>query len=172
MLASTSASVSQFVTEVARLKAALPADVVDTLARYEAIGDYRHPDYETAVLQFYLRHVHRGWPIPDGLVRTAANVANSSTYASMWGPNEFTCTGTLSAWNRADRLGEIAVPTLVTVGRYDEVTIACTETLAQGIPDAELVIFEHSAHVSHLEERDRYMDVVAGFLRRTDTPNV
>ena len=40
----------------------------------------------------------------------------------MNGPSEFTVTGTLKTWDIMDRLGEIAVPTLLVGGRYDECT--------------------------------------------------
>ena len=40
--------------------------------------------------------------------------------------------------------------------------------LAEGIRGAELVIFEHSSHMAFIEERERYLSVLAGFLARTD----
>ena len=48
----------------------------------------------------------------------------------------------------------IDVPTLITVGRYDEITPACAETLRDGIADSRMVLFENSAHLAHLEEGD------------------
>lgn len=59
VLASTSASIPQFVAEAAWLQAALPPDVYRTLQRHEATGDLRHPAYEAAVSEFYRRHVCR-----------------------------------------------------------------------------------------------------------------
>lgn len=45
------------------------------------------------------------------------------------------------------RLGEIAVPTLVIVGRQDLIApLPFSEEIAKGIPEAELKIFEHSGH--------------------------
>ena len=68
-----------------------------------------------------------------------------------------------------DRLGEITQPVLVTTGRHDRTcTVAASEAIASGIPDAELVIFEASGHMTFVEEQDRYLDVVRGFLERTD----
>jgi pimeloyl-ACP methyl ester carboxylesterase len=86
----------------------------------------------------------------------------------MWGPNEFTCTGTLLAWDRTDRLGELAVPALVLCGKYDEVIPACSETLHQGIRGSEFVMFENSSHLAHLEEPDQFYQVIRSFLRRND----
>jgi proline-specific peptidase len=92
------------------------------------------------------------------------NITGNPVYEIMQGPNEFTVTGNLKDWDRTDQLGEISVPTLITVGRYDEVTPACAETLHQGIPNSQMVIFEESAHLAHLEETEKYLQDMAEFL--------
>jgi proline iminopeptidase len=89
-------------------------------------------------------------------------------YETMWGPNEFTCTGNLQSWDRTDRLGEIAVPTLITVGRYDEVTPSCAETMHRGIKGSQLALFENSSHSAHLEEPEAYLSVLRSFLQEVD----
>ena len=67
------------------------------------------------------------------------------------------------------RLGEIGIPALVTAGRYDEATPAIAATLSHGLPHAELVIFEQSAHMAHAEEPERYRQVLDDFLTRIET---
>lgn len=37
------------------------------------------------------------------------------------------------------------------------------------IPGSEWVIFEHSSHMPHAEEPERYMHVLDGFLSRVET---
>jgi proline-specific peptidase len=168
VLASTSASVPQFVAEAARLKAALPPDVSRTLQRHEAADDLHHPAYEAAVLEFYRRHVCRLDPWPECLQRTVRNLEGNAVYETMNGPNEFMVVGNLKDWDRIDRLGEIKVPTLITVGRYDEITPACAETLHRGIAQAELRLFPNSSHTAHLEETDSYLRVVRDFLAHAE----
>lgn len=170
ILASTSASIPQFVAETKRLKTELPLEIYQTLERYEAIGDYHHPNYEAAALEFYKRHLCRLNPWPEPLLRTAANLDRNAVYETMNGPNEFIVIGNLKDWDRTDRLGQITVPTLITVGRYDEVTPNCAETLHRGIPNSRMVIFEESAHLAHLEEPDKYRQVVADFMAEIETP--
>lgn len=163
-LASTSSSVPQFVAETKRLKSELPPGVYETMLRYEAVGDYHHPEYEQATLEFYRRHVCRltEWPAP--LLRSLDNLADNPVYETMNGPNEFMVIGNLKDWDRTARLSEITASTLITVGRYDELTPACAETLHQGIANSRMVVFEESAHLAHLEETDKYLQVVADFL--------
>lgn len=168
VLASTSASIAEFRRETARLKAALPDGLGDTLERYEVTGEYDHPDYEHAVHAFYERHVCRLPEWPDCLMRTVRNLENTDVYAVMNGPNEFVVNGRLADWDRSEDLAHIAVPTLVTAGRYDELGPACAATLHRGIPGARLALFERSAHTAHLEEPALYLETVAAFLRTCD----
>jgi proline-specific peptidase len=135
------------------------------LDRYEAVGDYHNPEYEKVMMEFYNRFLCRMDPWPESLMRTVNNLtSNPVPYETIQGPNEFTITGNLKDWDRTARLGEIAVPTLITCGRYDELGPACAETLHQGIPNSELYIFEQSAHFAHLEETKLYLQVVREFL--------
>ena len=75
--------------------------------------------------------------------------------------------GNLPGYDLTDRLHEIQVPTLIVVGRHDWITpVAASEEIASGIPNAELVIFEHSGHSPQLEENERFIAVVRDFLTR------
>jgi pimeloyl-ACP methyl ester carboxylesterase len=44
--------------------------------------------------------------------------------------------------------------------------VAAAEAIAQGAPDAELVVFENSGHMMFVEEEDAYVDTVLDFLMR------
>lgn len=167
-LASTSAGIPQFVAEVSRLKAELPPDIYETIQHCQAAKDYQSSEYEAAVGEFYKRHLCRLAEVPEPLQRTIGNITGNPVYETMNGPNEFMVIGNLKDWDRTDRLGEISTPTLITVGRHDELTPACAETLHQGIPNSQIVVFEESSHVSHLEETEKYLQVVADFLARVE----
>ena len=171
VLASTSASISQFVDEAQRLIAEMPKSASETIRDHLAAGDYDHPDFEAAVEVFYKRHVCRLDVWPEPLLRTIKNLeaeGGHRVYTTMNGPNEFTVIGNLRAWNRRDRLHEITVPTLITVGRYDEITPACAETMHESIPNSQIAVFEESAHCAHLEEPEAYLATVDKFLARVE----
>lgn len=169
ILGSTAASMRQFVDELAPLRAALPQEVQDTLQHYEATGDYYHPEYERAVWAFLGPLFCRLRPFPQAITRTKEIFdRNRVPYETMWGPNNFTVTGNLKDWDRTNRLGEIVVPALILCGRYDEVTPGCSETLQRALPNSEMHVFEQSAHMAHLEEREHYMQMVRDFLRRVE----
>jgi proline iminopeptidase len=57
------------------------------------------------------------------------------------------------------------IPTLVLAGKYDVVVPPETvNSLATGIPGAQLVVFQHSGHYHFVEENDLWMKTVAAFL--------
>jgi proline-specific peptidase len=168
ILADTCASMPQLVKEIKCLRSQLPPETIAVLDHYEAAGDFHHPDYRAAVEHFYKRHVYRLSTIPACLLLTAANLKNSRVYETMNGPNELVITGNLKEWDRTDQLSQITVPTLVLVGRHDEVTPACAETIHHGINGSQLVVFRQSAHLPHLEEEERYLHVVDRFLTQVD----
>ncbi|HET7093162.1 MAG TPA: proline iminopeptidase-family hydrolase [Thermomicrobiales bacterium] len=166
-LASGAASTAECLAGMRRWREALPEAMQAALARCEAAEDYAHSDYQAAMDELYQRHLCRIWPFPDVMAESMANMA-TPVYTTMWGPAEFTCTGNLLSWDRSHRLGEISVPTLITVGRYDEVDPACAATLHRGIRGSRLEVFEESSHSAHLEEPERYLTVLRDFLAGVD----
>ena len=66
-----------------------------------------------------------------------------------------------------DRIGQIAAPTLVLVGKEDILCPAkLSEELAGGIPNAQLLILEQGGHGFFLEIPDKFNQAVLDFLRR------
>jgi proline iminopeptidase len=66
-----------------------------------------------------------------------------------------------------DRLPDITQPVLVLAGRHDRTCVPeAAEAMAKGIPNAELVVFEKSGHMTFVEENEAYLDAVDDFLRR------
>lgn len=64
-----------------------------------------------------------------------------------------------------DKLASITQPLLVLAGRHDRTCVPeAAHAIAAGAPHAELVIFEHSGHMTYVEENERYLEVVRAFL--------
>ena len=169
VLADTAASFPDFVTEANRLRALLPPEVEATLRRHEEAGTTDDPEYEAACMVFYQRHLCRLDPWPDEVVEAFAWIERDPTvYHTMNGPSEFHVIGSIRDWQVKDRLHEIRVPTLIVSGRHDEATPALQQVLHDGIVGSEWVVFEDSSHTPHVEERERYMQVVGDWLARHD----
>ena len=169
VLSSSPASIPLWEEETGRLRRELPAEVQAVLDEHEQAGTLDSPEYEAATMEFYKRHVCRVDPFPDFVQRTFDGLAaHPDVYLTMQGPNEFVITGTLRTWDITDRLGEIAVPTLITAGAHDEFTPLQAKHLNDGIEGSELVTFESSSHMQFVEERERYRDLAAAFLDRVE----
>ncbi len=169
IVADSPASMPQWVAEANRLRAQLPPDIQETLLKHEAAGTTDDPAYQEAVMVFYRRHLCRLDPWPVCVNRTFEKLSKEpDVYNTMNGPSEFHVIGVLKDWDIVDRLGEIHVPTLVVSGRYDEATPAIAETVHHGISGSEWVLFEHSAHMPHVEEPERFRQVLTSFLERDE----
>jgi L-proline amide hydrolase len=168
--ADSPASADAFVAGAnALLDEEFPADVVSTIRAGERSGETSTPEFQAAVMEFYKRHVCRLDPWPDEVVRSfAAMESDPTVYGTMNGPTEFTVVGTLAGFDITDRLAEIEVPVLLVSGRYDEVRPDVVASMDERLRDSEWVLFEESSHMPHLEEPERFLDVVSSFLERVE----
>jgi len=104
-------------------------------------------------------------PRVDEFTRRTAGAALSPDMLRHFAANGY---GTI---DMEDRLGEIRQPTLVITGRYDRVCpVIASEVMAERIPRAQLVILEHSGHMTFAEENNRFVEAVRGFLLPTPEP--
>ena len=169
IVASSPASIPQWVAEANRLRSLLPEDVQETLTSHEESGTTDSPEYEQACLVFYHRHVCRLDEWPDCVLRSFAFIEEHGVvYKTMNGPSEFRVIGPLKDWDITGRLGEIRIPTLVITGEHDEATPAINETVSSGIRGSESVIYPGASHMVHVEDPEGYMRVLDGFLTRIE----
>ncbi|MFD7321763.1 proline iminopeptidase-family hydrolase [Streptomyces sp. NPDC059875] len=167
VLAGPIASTPAYQAETRRLKESLPADVQDVLDRHEAAGTTDDEAYTAATMAFYQRFLCRLDAWPDHLLRSFTSI-REDIYGTLWGSTEWNITGNLKDWDVTDRLGELDLPVLVTSGRHDVVTPDVVRPVVEGIPGAEWVLFEKSAHVPSVEEPEHYRQVLEGFLSEVE----
>jgi proline iminopeptidase len=91
---------------------------------------------------------------------------NRQVYEAMVGPDpDWAVEGTLAGVELAPGLVGVHCPALVLAGRYDRITPpAAQRIIANALPGARLVMFEHSGHRPEFEESARWLRVVGGFL--------
>jgi 3-oxoadipate enol-lactonase len=100
------------------------------------------PDYVESLAEFL-----RGRPMPsvDAFMRQSEAVSNHDATA---------------------QLGAIEAPTLVTYGRYDQVTsVRFADELVEGIPDTDLYVFEDCAHAPIYENVEAFNARTLTFLQ-------
>jgi proline iminopeptidase len=167
ILASPAISIPRWIADADTLLMTMPDSIQDAVARHEAAGTFDDPEYQAAVMAFYERYLGRKLPWSADVDSTFTQLS-TMVYGHMWGPSEFTATGTLQDYDRTDRLAEITIPTLFTTGRYDEARPETVKYYQSLIPGAALAIFENSAHLTMQDEPEENVWIVREFLRSVE----
>ena len=118
-------------------------------------------------MDYYKLYLSRSDPWSPDLLATFEGF-NTELYGYMWGPSEFTATGTLQNYNREPDLPKLDLPVLFTTGRYDEAMPETVKHFHSLVPGAEMRIFENSAHITMLDEPDAYAEAIRSFLNKVD----
>lgn len=160
-------SVERWIADAERLKRQLPTEIQEVIDRHEAEGTTGSEEYKEATLEFYKKFYCRIYPYPEPVQRTQRG-ANLDVYETMWGPSEFYCTGNLKGYDITDKVSRIQVPVILTCGRYDEATPETVQYYQSLFTNAEMKIFEESAHLPFVEENENYLKALREFLQRNE----
>ncbi|EQD64806.1 proline-specific peptidase [mine drainage metagenome] len=158
------ASVDLTVKEMRRLIENLPEKERDAIKKYGDAEDYTNPEYVDAVWYFYHRHLLRMKDYPAEVMTSLEYGEKRNVYRIMNGPNEFTITGTIKGWDITGELHKISIPTLITVGKFDEVTPRVARSIHVEIKESHLEIMEGCSHLSMWEDRARYNQILSDFI--------
>lgn len=163
----TPAAIARQAAIGAALLPLLSAVPVQSIARAASlVPALRRSVYPILGLPLLRRHGVRT-RITPGLV--AGQVAmNPAVYEYLWGPSEFVATGPLSDFDVTDRLGDIAVPVLVTSGGHEFYTPRCVELAVARLRDVQWELFADAAHAPDFECPERYTNVLRDFLTKID----
>ena len=140
----------------------------------EAEQKFDAPDYQRALEEFYGKYVWRH-PVEADLDSTI-KTANMQIYNYMQGPSEFTISGTLRTYDVTHLLPTIKVPTLYTVGQFDEADpptirrFACATraTLPARVASFSVEVIPGAAHITTWDNPEVMVRVVRRFLRKVD----
>jgi proline iminopeptidase len=160
-------STSRWIEDQKAYIAELPKEIREIILKAEDVGEFSSPQYQDAMMAYYKLHVCRLDPWPECL-NSSFEKLNFAIYGYMWGPSEFSVTGSLKNYERVERLKEVAIPVLFTCGFSDEATPATTKYYQKNLPRSEVYIFEDASHEHHLEKPQEYLQVVRDFLRRAE----
>lgn len=127
-------------------------------------GDTKSEKYKKASNEYYYRFVFGLRQYPVAVIKSN-NKINFKIYNYMWGEKEFNITASLKNFDLSKRLPEINIPTLLLCGRFDEATPESTQYFKSLIPNAQMKVFEKSAHMPHWTERKEYIRVLRTFLK-------
>ena len=162
--------VPAFERHVRSLLPTLSKSAQRAVKKAEASGKYDDPEYEKAINEFYALYVFRH-PVQADLDSSVATF-NQDIYVYMQGPSEFTITGTLKNYDVTSYLPQVKVPTLFTVGEFDEVGPEIVRSFAAKTPGARFVQYAGASHITTWDARDEDVKTVREFLRSVDSLTV
>lgn len=119
---------------------------------------------------FCVRHICRVAPMPEGLVRSLAMIGeNPQVNLAMTASDETgAVVGTLAGWTSVDRLAQVAAPTLVMHGEFDELGASAHRPFLDLIPDVRGHVFLDASHASYAESPEEFSEVLGTFLAAHD----
>lgn len=118
---------------------------------------------DSTLERWFTPPTHRDDP---ALIQACAAMIRATTAEGYVG-----CAAAIRDMALTDRLGEIAVPTLVLSGAEDPSTPPELQAqIRDGIPGARMETFEATAHQIALERPDRFNTLVTDFLRLVEAP--
>jgi proline-specific peptidase len=162
------ASIPQFSKMVARLKSGLDPATQSAIDRHEAAGTTYSAEYQAAIRTWNETYLCRVRPWPPELEDAFRNMG-TEIFETMFGSSDFHIVGTIRDWDVFGRLTEIALPTLVVAGRFDECVPEHMREMHERIAGSRFELFESSAHMPFIEEPDKFDSVMRDFLGLHDS---
>lgn len=127
------------------LVAALPDSIQTIIKVAEIENKFDTDDYANADRLFLSKHGRRT-AYKKHPYDTIKSSGNSFIYNYMWGPSEFTATGTLKNYDIHETLKDIEVPVLFTTGEFDEARPETVVQFSKLVPNSEFVVIEAAGH--------------------------
>ena len=175
VLASTFSSTRALNAVFARMKERMAPELRERIESAERKGLFgqgkpferaRYPaDYMVAAWgEGYFPYLYRRRPDPNYDPVQNGNMS-WDLYREMWGSDgEFVITGNLTSVEYLGRLGELRVPTLVTVGDHDETDPELALATHRAIPGSKLAIIPEAGHMTFVDQPSLYVRTVRDFL--------
>ena len=174
VLGSPLISTRSWIADADALRRAMPADLRATLAACERPTPPPAERCGAATDAFYARHLVRTSrnPAIAAYAKATGVEGNDTMYRAMWGPTEFTATGTLRDYDGEPLLARLnGRRTLFITGQYDEARPATVSGFAARVPEAELAVVPGSGHALFADRPDETIAILRAWLARMDTAN-
>jgi proline iminopeptidase len=164
IMSSPVVTTEQWVHDADSMIKELPDSVQRAIAKHEADHTTDSPEYQAAMTAYYRLHLMRK-PALNKADEDSSNAAFSKQiYEYMWGPSEFTSTGTLQHFDATGWLKGVSIPSLFLAGQYGEEVPASIERFSRLVPGSQFVMIPGSGHVTHNDNLPAVLATVRSFL--------
>ena len=145
----------------------LPDSIQLAIEKGERESNFTSQSYLNAN-RVFLSNYGRRKSRPSNPWDTVKAESNDFIYNYMWGPTEFTATGTLKNYDRFASLKEIEVPVLFVTGEFDEARPVTVKRYQREVENSEFVVIEDAGHATMHDNREQNVEVIREFWNRTD----
>jgi proline iminopeptidase len=156
-------STSVWKADADTLISTLPDSIQLAIKTGEKNHDYESPAYKNANEVFSKNFGVRKTRLTSELDTSTAK-GSKFIYNYMWGPTEFTATGTLINYNRVQSLKTIKVPTLFITGEFDEARPATAKYFQSLVPNSKFVMIEGAGHGTMHDNKSQNISAIKTFL--------
>lgn len=160
-------STKRWIKDANELVETLPDSIQKIIRENEKNKTFSNQEYKDAVDLFYSKFLRRK-ERPQALKDTAKKYFGTNVYEYMWGPSEFTATGTLLNYDRIDKLPEIKVPVLFLTGEYDEARPSTVKYYQSLVPNARYKEISNSGHATLNDNPEEALKALEEFLDQTE----
>lgn len=150
------------------LIASLPDSIQTAIETAEKNGTYDSPEYRQAIQVHEKNFILRKSVLPTELDTVPPAGFNHEIYRYMWGPSEFTATGTLRDYDLTNRLSEIEIPTLFITGEFDEARPSTVQYFHSLVPNSKFEIIEDAGHATMHDNLQQNLKVINDFLNELE----
>jgi len=145
----------------------LPDSIQKAIATGEINKAYNSTAYQNAnevyAKNFGLRNTRL-----SSTLDTIPALGSAFIYNYMWGPTEFTATGTLLHYDRISSLKNIHIPTLFICGEFDEARPATVKRFQTMVPGSKLVVIPGSGHATMHDNLPANTKAILDFLHEAE----
>ena len=145
----------------------LPDTIKAAIYQAEKDSTFNTEAYAAANTYFLKQHGRRTEKVQHPY-DTVPSPGNSFIYNYMWGPSEFTATGTLKTYDNHEALKKVKVPALFTTGEYDEARPETIEELSKLVPQSSFVVIPDAGHSTLSDNRSAMIGAIQTFLKEQE----
>jgi len=147
----------------------LPDSIQVAIAKGEKTGDFNSAAYINANSVYAKNFGVRNSRLTSDL-DTIMAAGNGFIYNYMWGPTEFTATGTLINYDRIKSLSSIKIPSLFITGEYDEARPQTVRYFSSLVKNSQFGMIEGAGHGTMHDNKAKNIQLIKDFISSVEQP--
>ncbi len=133
----------------------------------ESSGDFNSKAYQNANRAYLSNYGLRNKRLHSPLDTVPAR-GNHFIYNYMWGPTEFTATGTLKHYDNLHNLKKVKVPVIFITGEYDEARPNTMYYFQNLVPGSKVAIIKGAGHATMHDNLRQNKKAVKKFIKKAE----